>query len=152
MPLSPPQLAKLHALAYAPMRPWSASEFACLLEHPGTILAGDAHAFALGRVSCGEAELLTLATHPAARRRGLARARLDSFETLCLEAGAQQVFLEVAQDNHPAIHLYDNAGYALVGRRKRYYKRNSGSYVDAQMRVKALNGGKKPEKSVDRPL
>lgn len=121
--MSPEDLARLHAAAMAPERPWSASEFASLLGSPGAMLLGDGRAFLIGRVAADEAEVLTLATHPGHRRQGLAAALLDRFHAEALGRGAATAFLEVAEDNAPARSLYAGAGYAEAGRRPRYYAR-----------------------------
>ena len=73
--MTPEALAALHATSFTDTpRPWSAAEFAAVLALPGTLVASRPGGFALGRVAGPEAELLTLAVHPAARRRGLATA------------------------------------------------------------------------------
>ena len=78
--MTPDALARLHATAFEQDRPWSPEEFASLLTQPGTLLLGDERAFILGRVILDEAEVLTLATHPDHRRRGLATTLLARFE------------------------------------------------------------------------
>ena len=53
-----------------------------------------------------------------------------------VEAARKQVtamFLEVAEDNQPALALYRRAGFVANGRRQRYYRRGNGGWVDALM-------------------
>ncbi|TCO73886.1 GNAT family N-acetyltransferase [Rhodovulum euryhalinum] len=138
--MTPDALSALHALCFGHPRPWSGPEFVALLESPGVFLVGDGSAFALGRVVLDEAELLTLAVHPGARRRGLGRARLGAFETAALDRGAARTFLEVAADNGPARALYASAGYALTGRRRGYYAAPDGRRIDALLMSRALAG------------
>ncbi len=69
-----------------------------------------------------EAELLTLAIHPACRRLGLARALLDAAISALRKAGAKRLFLEVEEGNAPARGLYQGLGAVVVGRRPRYYE------------------------------
>lgn len=147
----PADLAALHALCFTRPRPWSADEFAALLAGPGAFLAGDATAFALGRAVAGEAELLTLAVHPDARRRGRGRACLAAFEAAARARGATRAFLEVAADNAPARALYAAAGYAEAGRRRGYYAGPGGAAVDALILARTLAGpgGGAPENMVD---
>lgn len=121
--MSPEDLARLHAAAFDLDRPWTAAEFAGLLAAPGALLLGNARAMLLARVALDEAELLTLATDPAHRRRGLAAGLLAAFHDAASARGATRAFLEVAEDNLPARALYDRAGYAPAGRRPRYYAR-----------------------------
>ncbi len=136
--MSPEGLARLHAAAMAPERPWSAGEFAALLAAPGALLLGEARAFLLGRVAADEAEVLTLATHPEHRRRGLAAALLDAFHAEAVARGAATAFLEVAEDNAPARALYAAAGYREAGRRPRYYARPGAPAVAALVLARPL--------------
>ena len=134
-------LADTHRRAFTDERPWSAGEFADLLDKPTTRLTGDAQSFVLGQIVADEAEVLTLATHPDHRRRGLARAALDAFLDAAATAGAATVFLDVAADNAPALALYARAGFAECGRRPRYYARTGGTAVDAVLMRRDLTQG-----------
>lgn len=120
------------------MRPWSAEEFAGLLDGAGIHLHERPGAFLLGRTAAGESELLTLATDPAERRRGLARALLSEFHAEAARRGATTALLEVAADNGPARALYDAAGYVEAGRRRRYYQRPDGERADALVLTRVL--------------
>lgn len=121
--MSPEALARLHAAAFEAERPWSAAEFGALLSAPGGLLLGDARAVLLARVTLDEAEVLTLATDPAHRRQGLARALLAAFHAEAALRGAGRAVLEVAEDNAAARALYAGTGYAEAGRRPGYYGR-----------------------------
>ena len=123
------------------LRPWTETEFADLLAQPHTHVSADEDALSVGRTVAGEAELLTLATLPEARRRGCARRHLAAFEDEALRRGAELAFLEVAEDNVPAVSLYLAAGYARAGRRPGYYRRPDGSRVDAMIMRKPLSEG-----------
>jgi ribosomal-protein-alanine N-acetyltransferase len=137
--MTPEELAALHArcFAHAP-RPWSASEFASLLTSPTAIAVLRPHGFAIGRIAGTEAELLTIAVEPAARRRGLGAALVEAYE---YEAGARDAdasFLEVAETNDAARALYARLGYAPVGRRPGYYVVSGAPPVAAQILRKSL--------------
>ncbi len=137
--MTPEEMARTHARAFdGQARAWSAAEFRALLDNHLTFATGDRHAFALGRASANEAELLTLATDPAYQRRGLARACLAAFETEARRRGARIAFLEVAADNAPALALYRVAGYAQTARRAAYYPRADGPAADALILRKPL--------------
>ncbi len=69
-----------------------------------------------------EAHIATLATHPAYRRRGIARKLLRRALRSMAEEGAVSSLLEVRESNAAAQELYRRFGYEAVGRRKRYYK------------------------------
>lgn len=82
--------------------------------------------------------MVTLATAPSHRRRGVGRALIRGAATAVGALGAQVLFLEVASDNAPALALYQSEGFATVGRRPAYYARPSGA-VDALVLRRALN-------------
>lgn len=129
-PVTPAALATTHAAAFLKERPWSESEFASLLTGHGTILTGDAAAFAMGRVVLDEVEVLTVATHPDHRRTGLARQRVVALLDKARSMGATAAFLEVAADNDAARALYRDLGFDETGRRRSYYARETGK-IDA---------------------
>lgn len=136
--MTPAGLARLHGQAMTDPRPWTEAEFAAMLARPETLVSADAHGVALGRTVADEAELLTLATLPAARRQGHARRHLAAFETAAAARGARTAFLEVAEDNAAAIALYRTSGYAEAGRRPGYYRRASGPSAAAIIMRKTL--------------
>jgi ribosomal-protein-alanine N-acetyltransferase len=124
--MSPAQLAELHRRCFSMPPPWSEADFAGFLADPQCrlIMRGDGsviQAFALFRIVLDEAELLTLATQPEARRKGLARAVLQEGLALAYAAGARICYLEVAEGNLPAIALYTGAGFVRAGLRRGYY-------------------------------
>lgn len=136
-----PALAFLHGLAFE--RPWSVEAFEGLLGD-GLVagqIAGDG--FILWRALAGEAEILTLAVAPAARRQGLARALLTGAVKAARAAGADAMFLEVAVSNAAAIGLYDRAGFERTGRRKGYYE-TAGEREDALTMRLALTADAAP--------
>src|SRR5438132_7745947 len=71
-------LALIHAASFP--APWSADDFALFLRQPGLaawmVGAGDDGGFILMRRVQDEAEIITIAVTPDARRRGMARALL----------------------------------------------------------------------------
>jgi ribosomal-protein-alanine N-acetyltransferase len=137
--MTPADLARLHALCFTAPPPWSAASFAGLLDSPHVFLltAPASNAFALGRVVGPEAELLTLATDPATRRQGLARALMIRFEESARARGALTLFLEVAENNAPALALYARCGFVQTGRRPGYYRDTSAQPVAALLLCKS---------------
>lgn len=133
-------MAQVHAAAYRLDRPWRLSEFASLTASPHCMAIGDARGFVLGRIIADEAEILTIATHPAHQRQGLAHALLTQFHSLARQRGAMRGFLEVGADNLPAIALYTALDYAKVGQRRAYYARAGGSFADALILARPLAG------------
>lgn len=124
-------LAALHAACFTTPRPWSEEEFRELLRSPGVFLLNETHGFLLGRVIAGEAELLTLAVAPKARRKGAGRALVEQFAAEARTRGADSAFLEVSAENAPARALYATTGWTESGRRNGYYRTPEGDRVDA---------------------
>jgi len=123
-----PAMAATHALAFD--APWSEREIRDLLASPGAYAFGVGLAplsgFILCRAIAGEAEVLTLAVDPAQRRQGQARALLEAAVLAAAAAGAESMFLEVAEDNAAAIGLYLASDFAQVGVRRGYYEGPTG--------------------------
>ena len=77
-----------------------------------------------------EVEILTLAIDPPYQGKGYAQNLLkDSFAEL-KQQGLTQAVLEVAVDNGAALCLYQKMGFMEVGKRKAYYARQDGRFVD----------------------
>lgn len=135
--MTPDRLAGLHARCFTRPRPWTSAGFAGFLNSPHVFLLSRPHGFLLGRVVADEAELLTLAIAPDARRLGIGRDLVAEFAATSQARGATRAFLEVAADNIPAQALYRAAGWQDAGRRRRYY----GADLDAIVMVLALDHG-----------
>lgn len=111
--------AALHALCFE--KAWDAQTIADLLAQPPVFALGTEQGFILARAAGGEAEILTLAVHPAARRRGLGAALVRAAAEQARVLNAEMLFLEVGEDNVPARALYERLGFSMVGTRKAYY-------------------------------
>ncbi len=126
-------LADLHARAF-PERPWSAPDIGKLLENAAVFAilsrADEPQGFAMAWAAAGDAELLTVAVIPEARRRGVGAALVTSAGVAALVRGAASMHLEVAEDNAAARALYAKLGYEEAGRRHAYYAGEGGA-VDA---------------------
>lgn len=131
------RLALIHAEAFAgaPDRPWSAAAFADLLGQPGVFAAEAADGFLLMRAVADEAEILTLAVRPGARRAGLGARLVGEGVAGAAASGAARVLLEVAEDNAAARALYAGAGFVEAGRRPGYYAAADGGRRDALLLV-----------------
>ena len=68
------------------------------------------------------ADLLTIATIPVARGRGVASLMLTELVSTAQQAGCPDVLLEVRQSNEAAQRLYTGHGFVPIGRRRRYYQ------------------------------
>lgn len=137
--MTPETLASLHARCFRTPPPWSAADFSGFLTDPLAFVLVEADAgFLVGRAVAGEAELLTLAVSPDARRRGLGRKLVSRFLYQSRLRLAERAFLEVAADNAPAIALYESAGFAPAGRRRAYYHSPDGPSLDALVLARDL--------------
>lgn len=110
----------MHAACFADG--WDAAYFRDLAcDSAVLLLADDENGFIAARVAADEAEILTLAVAPAARRRGLARNLLETAVSQAFSRGATRIFLEVATGNDAARALYAGAGFSQIGVRLCYY-------------------------------
>ena len=134
------EMAAIHARAMTTPAPWGVPTFEGFLSFPGAIALAETDGFALGRVIADEAEVLTIAVLPEARRRGVGRRCLAAFEVEAARRSATRVFLEVAEDNTAARALYESFGYAEIARRADYYKTPDGQRHDALVMEKRLPG------------
>ena len=67
-------------------------------------------------------ELLNIAVHPEARRRGLGKRLIKCMLEQGVAEGIKTVWLEVRPSNRIAWRLYRTMGFKEVGRRPRYYR------------------------------
>lgn len=116
-----PALAAIHAAAFPSGAAWAAETLATLLAMDGVIGLHAPGGFILARRVLDEAEILTLAVHPDHRQRGLGQALIEMAALAVATAGAKVIFLEVAEDNAPAMALYAKAGFERAGLRRDYY-------------------------------
>jgi ribosomal protein S18 acetylase RimI-like enzyme len=70
----------------------------------------------------GEVEILNLAVAEETRRRGVARALVETALRQGVASGAALAFLEVRASNAPACALYAALGFQVAGRRPHYYR------------------------------
>lgn len=121
-PADAPDAARLHALAFPAGEAWGPNAIRLMLEMPGAFgVLRPGQGFVLCRVAADEAEILTLAVMPDARRQGIGGALLAEAMAGAVVRGAGAMFLEVSDRNAAARALYAGAGFEEVGRRKRYY-------------------------------
>jgi ribosomal-protein-alanine N-acetyltransferase len=123
-------MAEIHRAAFPPAESWSRDVVLLQLELPTTF--GFVHSrggMILARVAADEAEILTLAVHPAKRRQGLGAALLRAAMRRAAALGATSMFLEVAVTNRAARDLYAAHGFAESGLRRRYYTDGSDALV-----------------------
>jgi [ribosomal protein S18]-alanine N-acetyltransferase len=128
------KLAELHAASFH--RGWDEQEFADLLSQRSTLvhrlrLGRRMIGFVASRMAADEAEILSIAISPAYRGRRLSRDLLLTHLRYLAGRGIVTVFLEVEENNRPALRLYDRTGFRTVGRRERYYRQAEGEPLNA---------------------
>jgi ribosomal-protein-alanine N-acetyltransferase len=123
-------LATIHQAAFPVAEAWSDDVFGLQLMLPNVmgLLHGE-DGLVLARVAGEEAEILTLAVVPAARRHGVATGLLQAAIVRLVASGAAVAFLEVSVKNTAALRLYLRQGFTQTGRRPAYYSDRSDALV-----------------------
>ena len=119
--MTPEGLARTHAAAFDG-EGWPESDFARYLDDPNILLHGTDLSFVALRRAGPEAEVLTLASDPNCQGNGLATRNLERAMRILAHQGVKDVFLDVAEDNIPALALYARCGFTEFSRRHNYYK------------------------------
>jgi ribosomal-protein-alanine N-acetyltransferase len=134
----PPQEQLLAALAAVEAAcipgPWGEKQLRDVLGMPGvtlTYVRGESasaeaapiciDSYCIVQQIVDELEILQIATHPAAQRRGHARRLVEHALGEAAAAGCVAAFLEVRRNNGAAIALYERAGFSVCGVRRGYY-------------------------------
>ena len=60
------------------------------------------------------------------RNQGIGTLLLENLILLAKDLNISTLFLEVNEQNKPAIHLYEKLGFKKLGVRKKYYNNNNG--------------------------
>jgi ribosomal-protein-alanine N-acetyltransferase len=103
------------------------------------VAVNDGHIVGYGGidVSGDVADLMTIATAPEARGRGLGRLLLDELVRRVERSGAEALLLEVRADNEAARRLYATSGFEVISVRRRYYQPGD---IDALVMRKHIGG------------
>ncbi len=94
--------------------------------------------FVLCQFTADEAEILSIGVAAAAQRKGIGALLLQALLLHLREQGAKQLMLEVADDNRPAIALYEAFDFMETGRRKNYYTSGRARPGDAVIMCRGL--------------
>jgi [ribosomal protein S18]-alanine N-acetyltransferase len=137
-----PRLAQLHGASFH--RGWGEGEFESMLSERNTLvhrlrLGRKVVGFAVSRMAADEAEILSIAVAPSHRGRGLSGNLLLTHLGHLAGRGVRTVFLEVEENNHAARRLYDRTGFAVIGRRERYYREQNGQQLNAVLMRRDLS-------------
>ena len=120
-----PAVAKLEAMCFSD--PWSENSVASELNNSLSFwLVATEDDAVVGYVGSqtvmGETDMMNVAVHPDYRRRGVARALIETLIQGLKERDSHSLTLEVRASNEPAIALYTDMGFQEVGRRRNYYR------------------------------
>ena len=137
-----PRLAQLHRASFH--RGWGEGEFESMLTERNTLvhrlrMGGRIIGFAVSRMAADEAEILSIAVAASHRGRGLSGKLLLTHLGHLAGRGVRTVFLEVEENNQPARRLYQRAGFAVAGRRERYYRQPGGEQLNALLMRRDLS-------------
>ena len=136
------RLAELHGASFH--RGWGEGEFETMLRESNTLvhrlrLKRKTVGFAVSRIGADEAEILSIAIDPRYRGQGLSRNLLLTHLGHLAGRGVRTIFLEVEENNRPALGLYKRAGFTVVGRRERYYQQAGGEQLNALLMRRDLS-------------
>jgi ribosomal-protein-alanine N-acetyltransferase len=110
--------------------PWSAGIFRdCLLAGYTNLVLdcdGETVGYGIMSIAAGEAHVLNICIVKALRRQGIGSRLLGHMMQMAREASAERIYLEVRPSNKSAFHLYDSAGFDVLGVRENYYKARDG--------------------------
>ena len=137
-----PRLAQLHGSSFH--RGWGEGEFEIMLGETNTLvhrlrLGRKTVGFAISRIGADEAEILSIAIDPHCRGQGLSHNLLLTHLGHLAGRGVRTIFLEVEENNQPALSLYKRTGFAVVGRRERYYQEPGGEQLNALLMRRDLS-------------
>lgn len=87
----------------------------------------------------GEAELLNICIDPKHQGKGFAKVLLNHLIEQATEKENHEMYLEVRVSNPSAIHIYEQAGFNEIGRRKNYYPTKAGKEDAILMALSLFN-------------
>ena len=136
-------LSRLHTASFEDG--WTRDDFATWLARREAMAVvalreREAVAFGLALMAGSDAELLTIATDPAARQSGWGRQIFRALDAHALTRGLERWVLEAARNNVPALGLYKSEGFMEIGVRKAYYDTRQGR-VDALVMSRPVGSG-----------
>jgi ribosomal-protein-alanine N-acetyltransferase len=136
------KLSQLHRASFH--RGWGQGEFETMLAERNTLtqrlmLGRTLIGFIISRLAADEAEILSVAVAKSHRGRGYSRDLVAHHLGHLAGRGIRRVFLEVEENNSPAVRLYQRAGFSTVGRREQYYRDASGAKLNALVMQRDLS-------------
>ncbi len=127
-PMTPETVAPVAELEHASFStPWSETSIREELSNEWALwlvaFAGDSFLGYIGiQYGPDGGDIMSIATAPASRGKGVAKALIRSARDFLREKGLGYLTLEVRPSNLSALGLYQAMGFTEVGRRKKYYR------------------------------
>lgn len=100
-------------------------------------LQGQAAGFILLQQAADSADIIEICVSPDRQAQGIGKQLLDKVLTTAIARSLHRIVLEVAVTNRPALTLYRQAGFSVVGKRPNYYRLETGP-VDALVMERQL--------------
>ncbi|WP_167849978.1 ribosomal protein S18-alanine N-acetyltransferase [Galactobacillus timonensis] len=125
-----------------PKDPWPKKEIVYeLQENPYALLAGEERNGRLVGycdlwIMYEQAQVANIAVSPSVQRQGIGASLMDWMVSAAIEAGCENLSLEVRLSNLPALRLYEKYGFLQANIRRHYYEDGE----DAYLMVKPLGG------------
>lgn len=82
--------------------------------------------FAGLKIIFDQADIMNIVIKKTYRNQGIGTLLLENLILLAKDLNISTLFLEVNEQNKPAIHLYEKLGFERLGIRKKYYNNNNG--------------------------
>ncbi len=125
-------MAKMHALCLPIPRPWTEQEFFDLIVGVNIFHMIHKYGFVMGQVLDAEqVVLLNLVVIPNEQGKCIGRSLLNDFIAEAKEKGRQSIFLEVAENNAPALHLFEKTGFKRTDLPPASYEAPNAPNIDA---------------------
>ncbi len=134
-------LAALHAQCFPNY--WQREAFTDFFSVDGTFAwlaeAPQPVAMIVYRILYEHADIITIATHPEWRRRGIGTELLEKAIAHIAGSGTEKMLLDVEDGNAAASQLYEKHGFSVIHRRRQYYQKPDGTFTDALVMTKKLS-------------
>ena len=118
-----PEVATIEGMSFS--MPWSAESLELMLTDRASALVALEDGRVLGYVGMmcvlDEGQIINVAVHPDARRRGVGRSLMQAAEAYAKERGIVFLSLEVRESNIAARSMYSSLGWEEQGIRKGFY-------------------------------
>ncbi len=101
-------------------------------------VAGTPVGFAVLWTVADRAQLLEFAVAETHRRKGVGRGLISRLLEMSRGKGCAVIELELREDNDPARKFYEKLGFAVTGRRKKFYDMGQGKMRDAILMERSI--------------